>query len=180
MNTTAFGARIIRFSTEYDDRDLETYLLALFSLIEQHKDERVTHELVFDLLGKAFTNSPNILDPEWLNCNNPPDCSEWQFKYTQAITKVEDATLSGLTPYTFTLEMVKFLIADLHKMRGKQLEDENRYFGIRSETGHYWYNFDPFSILRCGSACMYDNRWDISDLDWSFMGLLLDHGRQYE
>jgi hypothetical protein len=28
-------------------------------------------------------------------------------------------------------------------MKGKQLEDEWKYYGIDSETGNRWYNFDP-------------------------------------
>jgi len=65
-------------------------------------------------------------------------------------------------------------------MKGKQLENKYRYFGIQSETGNYWYNFDPFGNLECGARCMEDNETNFDDLNWSFIGELLENGRIYE
>lgn len=65
-------------------------------------------------------------------------------------------------------------------MRGKLLENKYSYFGIDSETGHRWYNFDPYMNLECGLRCMDDNDDNLEKLDWVFIGNLLEDGRIYE
>lgn len=31
------------------------------------------------------------------------------------------------------------------------LQNQLRYFGIKSPRGHEWFNFDPFTYLECGA-----------------------------
>jgi hypothetical protein len=87
--------------------------------------------------------------------------------------------------YDYTIAVIKFQIAELHKMQGKQLEDEWRHFGIDSETGNRWYNFEPDSILECGMRCYLDHGDDESndeefEVSWLTLGDLLEMGRIYE
>ena len=69
-------------------------------------------------------------------------------------------------------------------MRGKQLEDKMRYFGVTSETGNLWYNFDPFTNLECGLRGTLDNEEEEEESDfsptWQYLGELLETGRIYE
>jgi len=92
----------------------------------------------------------------------------------------DKTNMSNLFGMEFTMGVLKFQIAELHRMRGKQLEDKYRYLGIDSDIGCRWYNFDPFSNLGCGIACMVDNEDEVTELDWSFIGNLLEDGRIYE
>ncbi|MEM9681065.1 MAG: hypothetical protein AAF901_12155, partial [Bacteroidota bacterium] len=119
---------------------------------------------------------------EWLACETAPDENRISKKFTHpAVSPTIDKTnLSELTPYDFTIEVLKFQMAELHKMKGKQLENEYRYLGVQSETGHDWYNFDPFTNLECGARCMGDGEMNFGSLDWSFLGELLENGRIYE
>jgi hypothetical protein len=83
----------------------------------------------------------------------------------------------------YTIAVLQFQIAELHKMKGKQLNDEGRSFGIDSETGNRWYNFDPYSILECGMRCYLDYCEDDEqefEVSWQTLGDLLEMGRIYE
>ena len=133
-------------------------------------------------LIEAFTSEHYEFKVDWLKCETAPDENRMSRKFTNSdISETIDKTnTSDLTPYDFTIEVLKFQIAELHKMKGKQLENEYRYFGVQSETGNSWYNFDPFVNLECGARCMEDNEMDFSSLDWSFIGELLENGRIYE
>lgn len=165
MNAEKFYKQICSLSTRFQNRDLETYLLALYKIVELRKNKKLSYDLIFEMIQAAFVQEPTALQEEWLSCNIPPD--EFEINDT-------------LSPYDYTIEVLKFQIAELFKMRGKQLANEHRYFGIPSETGNYWYNFDPLGNLACGARCMLDNETDFSILDWSFLGMLLEFGRSYE
>lgn len=182
MNRQEFFGQINQFDKQFKDRDLETYLLALYQLIEAHKNKEVTYELILELLKKAFAAEPIEFDNQWLSINYPPDRNRLNLKFTNPDFKnvVDKTNTSDLSPYDFTMEVLKFQIADLHKMKGKQLADEMRYFGVTSETGNSWYNFNPLSNLSCGVACVEDNEIEWETADWSIIGEILEYGRIYE
>lgn len=182
MNVTEFYNHISKLSDKYEDRDLEEYLLALFKLIETNRTKELTYDLALGLIGEAFTSEPANFENDWLDCNSAPDENRLSKKFTNPEIRenIDKSNTSGLSPYDFTIEVMKFQIAELHKMKGKQLENEYRFFGVQSETGNSWYNFDPFVNLECGARCMEDNDTDFSSPDWSFIGELLENGRIYE
>lgn len=170
----------------YPERDLETYLLAIYKNLQDnikiYSKSRPTLDLILSILKESFTTEPALFDNNWLKIKDCPDANRLNRKFTnldirEELDKVNRTEVQGLE---FTFEVLKFQIAELHKMRGKQLENEYRYFGIDSETGNRWYNFDPFTNLECGVACLVDNEDDIENIDWSFIGNLLEDGRIYE
>ncbi|MDW7692198.1 hypothetical protein R9C00_14345 [Flammeovirgaceae bacterium SG7u.111] len=182
MNTAEFYKHITNLPDKFENRDLEEYLLALLKLIEMNRTKEVTYKLILEIISEAFTSEPYAFKNEWLKCETAPDENRMSRKFTHPdISEAIDKTnTSDLTTYDFTIEVLRFQIAELHKMRGKQLENEYRFFGVQSETGNSWYNFDPFANLECGARCMEDNETDFSSLDWSFIGELLENGRIYE
>ncbi len=182
MNVAEFYKHITKFSDKFENRDLEEYLLALFKLIENRRTEELTYNLILEILSEAFTSEPADFNNNWLDCNSAPDENRMSKKFTnpEIIEQIDKSNTSDLSAYDFTIEVLKFQIAELHKMRGKQLDNEYRFFGIQSETGNSWYNFDPFVNLECGARCMEDNDANFTSLDWSFIGELLENGRIYE
>lgn len=182
MNFEKFYNEINDLPTNHKNRDLEEYLLAIYGKVLEYKEEKLTYDLVIKIIAEAFTSSPVEFKEEWLNCNTAPDENIISKKFTnpEFSQSIDKTNYSKLEPFEFTIETLKFQIAELHKMRGKQLENEERYFGVNSETGHRWYNFDPFGNLECGVNCMNDNDEDAEILDWSFIGVLLENGRIYE
>ena len=182
MTLEEFYDRIENLSGQYDNRDLEEYLLALYGKVMENKDKELTYDLAIKMIEEAFTAPSVEFKNEWLDCNTAPDENIISKKFTNPdiSSSINKENTSTLEPFDFTIAVLKFQIADLHKMRGKQLDDEYRYFGIDSETGNRWYNFDPFGNLECGARCMGDNDLDFEYLDWSFIGELLENGRIYE
>ena len=200
MKAAEFYKHIAQLSDSFESREMEEYLLALYKIIEENKSKNLTYKLLLKMIKDAFIGEPLEFKKEWLKCEESPDGNRMSKKFTnpeisKSINKVNDSNLksyefkfesikkendSNLNSYDFTVEVLKFQIAELHKMKGKQLENEYRYFGIKSETGNYWYNFDPFGNLECGARCMQDNEKDFNTLDWSFIGELLENGRIYE
>lgn len=186
MNFEEFINEIENLPSNFENRDLETYLLAIYKNLEDNKEiylkEQVTLDLVLCILKEAFTSEPAIFNKEWLNITQSPNCNRIYRKFTNPELKdmVDKSNMAEKSGIEFSLDVLKFQIAELHKMRGKQLYEEERYFGIDSETGNRWYNFDPFTNLECGSRCMYDNDDTGEYIDWSFIGDLLENGRIYE
>ncbi len=185
MTTNEFYIEIINFSQKYETRDLETYLSALYVLVLQHKDETVNAEFLLKILAEAFTSEPASFDEKWLKCEAAPHDNGIIRKFTNPEIKEDlDRTFQLATDeFEFTLSVLRFQIAELHKMRGKQLESEYRYFGIKSETGNDWYNFDPHTNLECGVRCGFDNSDDEEEemlVNWATLGMILEDGRIYE
>ena len=159
----------------YQNRDMKEYLLALYNLLIENKEKEVTCDLIIDILEDAF-NSPSVeFNEKWLECISAPDENLISFD-----AELISSNQAYITPFQFTIEVIKFQSAELHKMKGNQLEYEYKYFGVQSETGHDWYNFDPFGNLECGVSCMIDHKMKFDTLDWSFIGILLECGRIYE
>ncbi len=182
MNTKEFYKHIINLSDAFENRDLEEYLLALLKIVEENKSKDLTCELTIEMIRSAFESEPLKFKNEWLKYNTAPDENRISKKISnpEISHSINKSNTSNLSPYNFTIEVLKFQIAELHRMKDKQLENEYRYFGIESETGNSWYNFDPFGNLECGARCMEDNETDFSNLNWSFIGELLENGRIYE
>ncbi|SIS73998.1 hypothetical protein [Chryseobacterium gambrini] len=167
-------------SNNIKKRDLKTYLLALLKLVEQVRQKPLTSDLLSKILKDAYTSEPTKFDNEWLKIVKVPDP-----KAIYSIFEGKAKYASEDLGIYYTLAVIKFQIAELHKMKGKQLEDEWRYFGIDSETGNRWYNFDPDSILECGMRCYLDHGDDESnneefEVSWQTLGDLLEMGRIYE
>lgn len=165
---------------------LENYLLALYKNLLDNKPYYLTTQptlsILAHILETSLTSEPALFDKEWLKIITPPEDNRMSHKLTHPTIKdqLDKSPRSTLQGLDFTLAVLEFQIAELHKMQGKQLIDPYRYFGIDSETGHRWYNFDPFANLTCGLARMIAHEQDITSLDWSFLGNLLEDGRIYE
>lgn len=186
MTFQEFINEIDNLPKNFQNRDLETYLLAIYKNLEDNRDiyakEQATLDLVSCILKESFTSKPATFNSDWLNITKAPDPNRMSRVFTapelkDEFDKTNQAESGGMG---FTMDVLRFQISELHKMRGKQLNDEYRYLGIDSETGKRWYNFDPFTNLECGARCMDDNEDDNSSIDWSFIGELLEDGRVYE
>ncbi len=173
---------VAKFRDTQTNRDLEEYLLALYKIVQENKDSIFTIQLAVNMLEKAFTAEPAEFKEEWLEITESPQTNAMSRKFTNPEIKdeIDKTRVRNISDYNYTLEVIKFQIAELHKMRGKQLEDEFKYFGITSETGHSWYNFDPIGNLECGTSCMLAHNENVANIDWTFIGDLLEDGRVYE
>ncbi|MEZ5008487.1 MAG: hypothetical protein R2753_10105 [Chitinophagales bacterium] len=182
MNAEEFYNQITKLPYSFENRDLEEYLLALLKIVEENKSKKLNYNLVIEMIQGAFESESLKFKDEWLKYDSAPDENRMSKKITnpEISQSIDKSNASSLEPQDFTIEVLKFQIAELHRMKGKQLENEYRYFGIQSETGNSWYNFDPFTNLECGARCMEDNETDFDNLNWSFIGELLENGRIYE
>lgn len=163
------------------NRDLETYLLALLKLVEQEREQILTTDLLLKLLQDACTSKPKKFNVEWLKIKDAPD--ENTFIDSKTNSSTDKTIISDIGEFYYSMTVLKFQIAELHKMKGKQLDNESKYEGIDSETGNRWYNFDPGSILDCGMRCFMDHVRDDDkefEVSWRTLGDLLEMGRIYE
>lgn len=156
-------------SEKFSSVNLKAYLLNLHYVIIENKEKTINQNLFFFLIDEALILKPNNFNSSWLQIEEAPDSIDINIT---SLTKEE--------ALKFTLEVIVFQISELHKMKEKQLENKYKYFGIESETGHYWYNFDPLSILGCGINCLIDNKNSNFPLNWAFIGFILELGRIYE
>jgi hypothetical protein len=146
------------------DRSLEEYLLALFRLIQQAQAKPVTFALLGQLLQDAFSAEPLPFHESWLQYEVPPDLDK------------DD----NEQPFSVLQQMICYQIADLHRMaQAGLLENEWRYFGIDSPTGHRWFNFDPSSYLKCSVQSIREDGI-LTDASWIDLAILLWLGQIYE
>ncbi len=99
-----------------------------------------------EIIKNAFVSESIEFQREWLECKIAPDKNLMSKKFTNRVIRqtIDKINVSELNPYDFTIEVLKFQIAELYRMKDKQLKNGYRYFGVQSETENYWYNFDPF------------------------------------
>jgi hypothetical protein len=185
MTHNEFYQNISTLKDNFENRELETYLLSLLSLVEQKKNQNLTADLLLNLLQNAFTSEPKEFNSEWLSITTAPDENIMSKKFTnpEINIQVDKSVLSDKSGIDYSISILQFQIAELHKMKGKQLDDDMRYFGINSETGNRWYNFDPMTNLECGARCILDSEEDEDNeliVSWQTLGELLEMGRIYE
>lgn len=182
MNIEELYERVASLPDRVENRELEEYLLALYGNVLKHKEKEFSCELALALFEQSFTSEPAEFQEAWLQCEHAPDERRIskKFAHPAVATLFDNTDASVLSPFDFTIAVLQFQIAELHNMRGKQLNDEYRYFGLRSETGNYWFNFDPSTNLECGVRCMEDNDESLDAASWSLIGEILEKGRIYE
>ena len=185
MTQNEFYEHICDLQNDFQNRDLETYLLALLKLVDQKKDENLSAELLLKLIQEAFIAEPAEFNSEWLSIIKPRDQNIMSKKFTNPgiNPSFNKAAISDKSGIDYSIAVLQFQISELHKMRQKQLRNEIRYLGIDSETGNRWYNFDPMTNLECGARCILDGGDDNENefnVSWQTLGELLEMGRIYE
>lgn len=131
-------------------RSLEAYLLAVLGRSGALADrETLTLAEFYELIASGFIDNPAAFD------------ETWREEYDKLPS--ED---NGYAGWRATLIRQ---IVDLREMdECGTLNDEMRYFGIRSPRESQWYNFDPAGYLECAMAGSFGG-WEPED----------DTGRQY-
>ena len=165
MTTLEFYERVCALPEKYDNRKLESYLSALL-LMAQKERTALTEDKLLQLLEAAFTGEEIAFDDRWLEIRIEPD---------------PDTSNSDKE---YSISVIKFQIAELHRMRDMPHTDEWSSLGMASPTGNYWYNFDPFSNLECGARSFIDSGPEGIKQElvcnWKTLGELLERGRLYE
>ena len=171
LTTLEFYEHLCSFPEKYENRNLESYLSALLLLVQNEKDAALTVEKLLQLLDTAFVSEEIMFDNKWLQIRLPPG---------EDLNK----SASDIQGKDFTIGVIKFQIAELHRMRDMPHTDEWNSLGITSETGNDWYNFDPFSNLECGARSFIDSEGEGTTQEfvcnWQTLGELLERGRIYE
>ena len=103
---------------EVTNRDLETYLLALYRIVTPHENTLFSPTLCLELLKEAFSAKTTTYEEQWTSIRTMPEETE------------------HLSAFAYTQAVILFQIAELHRMKDKELHNEMRSFGITSETGY--------------------------------------------
>lgn len=185
MTVKEFYQAINDLCNDSDNRDYEAFLLALLSLVEREKEQPPTAELMLRLLKEAFTAEPAEFNPEWLRMGPPDDSILYvsNVQHEEDDEEWEEPDAPEMTLHDYTVAVLQFQIGEFHSMRGKQLDNPMRGYGLSSDSGYDWYNFDPFMNLECGARCLFDGSRNVDaelPVDWSLLGELLEMGRIYE
>ena len=150
---------------------LEGYLCSVLREVSSQQHERPTWRLLAQILADGFSTPPPPFDPTWLQSIKPPEF------------------IIGLHPIRFDpsadvqhlLQMLHYQIADLHRMAEVgTIHDPQRYYGIDSPTGYWWYNFDVATFLACASAGLSSHRREAYECSWDALASTLWLGQLYE
>lgn len=159
-NLSEFYDEILSLPNKFEEIPLKQFLIGLYNVVEESKDETPSFDLFLNLIHSSLGSKESNFNQEWLAILTPPN---------------EDM----LDGYSYTLNAIRFQIAEMHKMEGKELLNPHKSFGIVSSTGNHWYNFDPFTNLECGASYFIDREEDV-EVTWKTLGELLEAGRIYE
>lgn len=159
-----------------NNKSLEEYWRSMYSLAVKHKNENPTLELFYKLIEESLVSSPVELKPEWLNLTKAPRSNF----FDKDLENDHSEITSEVGAFDFFLEVLEFQIAELYKMKNKQLLNDYKYLGIDSETGNRWFNFDLIDILDCGLSGMSANGYNEDLKSWIFLGEIIEMGRIYE
>ncbi|MCE7991169.1 MAG: DUF3137 domain-containing protein [Roseivirga sp.] len=179
LNLSLLADQLAGLKEIESDYDLQTYLQALYRNILHYKGEPITQQLLVSLLSDSFSSEPLSMDDSWLMISRSPEIDK-VYRETQDaddmgfFTKPEH---SGWSDFEFTEEVLKFQIAELYKMEGSQLDNAMKHYGVASETGTPWYNFDPVTNLDSGIRQLIDQQYHVDAIDCSIIGLIFQHGR---
>jgi hypothetical protein len=137
-------------------------------LVQGNRVADVTYDWVAAVLRESFVVDAAPFEEAWFEYTDLPEED-----------RVED-------DFEFLRLTVLFQIADLRRMVGNQLEDPHRGLGVRSPTGHSWYNFQPLGYLECAMRGFADNlavgklrEYEIN-CNWQALAIILELGRLYE
>ncbi|GKX28054.1 hypothetical protein SH1V18_05340 [Vallitalea longa] len=120
------------------------------------------------ILDKAFSKVPNSSFHD-----------EIQFSKKPPMIDEEDGN------YNTFKDILFFQINDLSCIEKDEslINNELKYFGIDSQNGNRWYNFNPFTYLKCASSWLVDYYGESSHIDyisWGMFAIFLEMGRSYE
>lgn len=171
---------------EFGDRalKLEEYLRSLLMLVYQNQDKKPSITLFQQMITQAFETPPIALDQEWMKITDPP-IEDYEIEFTESeVELVEKPSSSPEEDLAYLTHALKFQIAELNRMEGKKVGDKEPYFGLESETGHYWNNFDPFGNLESGLRGYIDNikggAQKADRVTWKTLAEIIELGRIYE
>ena len=138
MTQIEFYQQICKLKNNFENKDLETYLLSLLNLVELEKNKDLTADLLLKHLQNAFISEPAEFKEEWLNIVTASGETIISNKITtpKNNTSIDEFIDSDKSGIDYSITVLHFQISELHKMKGKQLDDDMRFFGIASETGN--------------------------------------------
>jgi len=168
MNYSKFWEELYKLDNSTLRRDFIDYFLALFKLLEENKSRSVTFELAIKLLALAYTSETYKLESDWLKIKDRPKVEAFSESIEQD------------NGYKFLLEVIKFQIAELHRMKEKPPTEDECMYGYTSSTGHRWSNFEQVFNFRCGIRCMGDNSQNTNEISWKYIALAFEYGRTYD
>lgn len=170
--------------------DLEVYLRSLLGLVQKYQNQPPSLDLFYNLIDESFKAQPIEFDEQWLKISDPP-IEDYELMPSEAgeedevgVELVRRDPAGGKEDFDFLVRVLTFQIAELKRMQGNQLESKYRYFGVESEKGHYWYNFEPFDNIGSGIRGYIDTIKEgvrsEGKISWKSLADILELGRIYE
>jgi hypothetical protein len=147
------------------NRSLSEYLLALWSLIQNHRNEKPSFSLFRQLLFETFEKAPAPFDEAWLAFARLPSQDD------------------DIETFESLQQTILCQLADLQRMKSVDISPAEKYGGFTLTNGNTWYNFDISTFLECASAGLFDSKKSDSnttECTWSDLAEVLIMGQIYE
>lgn len=174
MNIQEFTAQLQEIvCKEYENLTTEEYLRRLLAQMQQYQNVPPTSQLLLQIFEEALITEPLAFDENW-NKLKEPDF-------------YEEEVAGNKDEFAYTLEVIQFFVADLKRMKNKELKDPNRGNGVTSPSGASWYNFTicefASAFARFDEDAHEDDEHldiDIADMSWDLIADILIIGKSYE
>lgn len=154
--------------TNPQNRNFEEYMLALYGLLLNTSPQSCSASLLLGLLKEAYHAPVYPFDDEWLDSAAQPE-----FEDLITAKNQEDG-------FSLLLNVMRFQIAELHRIGEKWPSEEEQMYGYTSPTGTRWENLQPIYNLKSGIRCMKDYKMDTEKITWQYLAAAFEFGRVYE
>jgi len=204
MTASGFRDAALSIITKYRNLykgSLEEYLRSLLVSISRRESKSPSYGIFTEILGEAFQVDPLPFKEEWLAYAEPPLNRLQQVLLLRKSNANNFPSPTARSPSNYLpdfqclYQTAVFQIADLQRFAKKKPEEYGKYahyatkykhFGLKSPTGHDWYNWDPFTYLECATAGLVDHAQSAPPPEfeygksWAVLAYLLEWGRMYE
>ncbi len=166
-------------------RSLEEYLQALWAVVNKYRDEKVTGDLLAQVIAEAFEIEPPEFDEQWLEYKNvyfgweKDDSGYAPLGYNN---KAGEAYIvkRGVSDFELFRDVILCQIADLYRM--KDTPPPKVTISYQSPTGIYWGIYPSpgvFFHLYSGVSKMFElNPYgQLVNFDWADLAILLQFAR---
>ena len=173
MKYSAFRDRLERLVCGNKEAEpTERYLRKLLSQLILNKDHKPTSELFLQLFESALSSNPVEMTNDWFDIKEPG-----------LFSSIEEMKKLNINDFEYTLNAIKFFVADLKRMEEKELKDPMSAYGVTSPSGARWYNFTMCGFVEASFALLEesnDTEMNNDELAWYYIASILIVGKIYE
>jgi hypothetical protein len=150
----------------------EVYLRKLLGQLVQCQGLQPSPELFIDIFESSLNAEPVEIEGNW-----------YELKEPKLFSNLGEIERLGIDEFEYTINTIRFFVADLKRMEDKELKNPYKGYGVTSSSGARWYNFTMCGFVQASFQDLHernDREMIDSELSWYYIASILIFGKMYE